>query len=97
MDSPIVEKRIAGRTFFVTPHAIYEGIHPDVLFRQPGIEYHLILAPSSGYRDPPFGAWRREKWATAEGDHGVVFRHLETTLLDEEQVAWVLRNLVAGI
>ena len=95
MDAPIVEKHISGRTFFVTPTGIYEGIHPDTLYRQPGIEFYLILAPASGYREPPFGCWRREKWATVEGEHGVRFAHLDTTLLDDDQVAWVREWLLA--
>ena len=45
MDSSTIEKRITDRTFYITPYATYEGILPDAMYRQPGVEFYLILAP----------------------------------------------------
>ena len=45
---------------------------------------------------PPPVTGNENTRATVEGAHGVVFAHLDTTLLDEVQVAWVLGNLMTG-
>lgn len=94
MRPPIVEKRIAGRTFFVTPTQIYEEFHPHELCRKAGIEFYLIARPSVGFTTPPFDSWRREKWKTVETERGVEFMSLDTTPLDDAQVAWVQKWLL---